>query len=131
MTTPDTLQEKLRDIHVTTSYEGYNPNTRTHETTAREVYLTDDAIAQILQALTDAGYKSPSEVDGIIYEYKHYQALALIGKMTGQEFYDRFKAELNSGGLAHVLKGYESDDIDSVFGVVETVAKRAAGVSDE
>lgn len=102
----DTLDEKLRPIvkAIIDARQYIDGDTR---------YMTneelDDAIAQIKQAIKDAGYVQ-------------YEKSMLHNFKTGQEWYDRFFEETKSMRLAYIPLTGEN---------VDKAAKRAAGLDTE
>lgn len=81
--------------------------------------LSDEQVAQILQALQEEGYISPEMVDEIGKQQLDFGHR--WGMMTGSEWFSRFKAELDSGlALPEPMRLW-----------VVKCAEVAAGVSDE
>jgi hypothetical protein len=121
MTTPQTLEEKLRAIVselMLNEHEWYDQHKA-------------NAVAQILQAFEEAGY---IKVTGTQEQQAALANMMLGNKvMTGQEFYIRFKAELASEVFQDNVPQINGQPSDVHVAVNECIlaVKRAAGVSDE
>lgn len=88
--------------------------------------LLDDSVAAIHQAYKDAGY-----IKVTIHSTKATTTFSLPVYMSGSEWMERFTEELRSSQLGHVLKGYEPEDVQAVFTIVEEVAKAASDVKED
>jgi hypothetical protein len=82
-----------------------------------------DAVAEIKQAFADAGYMTPQE--RVDWHKKHFTQ----DHMTGQEWYDRFKAELQRQGPP-TLEARMAYPEEIEANVLEA-AQRAAGINDK
>lgn len=134
MSTPQILDDKLRVVlnEVRANAIAWDANRGVR---------TDEAIADIKQAFREAGYKQ-----GLTYEDAVSAATTLKfvkeqNLMTGQEFYDRFKAELiqkpTDFKYPEILNQAEAmgiDITDKKYEIMEyqilSAARRAAGVSE-
>lgn len=104
-----TLQEKLRAILQQLAVKNIG---REHPT------LVSDEVAQILQAFKDAGYRRSMYA----MQWEGKKTIHTQPKMTGQEFYDRFKAELDT-----LYKGKLADD---GYYLSIHAARSAAGITE-
>lgn len=86
--------------------------------------ITARTIAQIKQAFAEAGWHHSPLVD---YQFKRIESGEL---MTGQEWFERFSAEI--GKLSHVSidKDYQLDYSRTVKRMLEA-ARKASGIENE
>lgn len=93
MSLEERLREILEDICIFTAnayggFEGFDPD---------DVEHTENAIADILQAITDAGYVHQGETDGITVEKMDSETIT----MSGTEWLERFENELSNLPTSH------------------------------
>jgi hypothetical protein len=116
-TTPldDKLRDFLNEVCESFYWEGANP-----EKVKRDEF--PDWIAELKQAFADAGYMTPQE--RVDWHKKHFTQ----DHMTGQEWYDRFKTELQRQGPPTLeLRMAYPEEIEA--NVLEA-AQRAAGINE-
>lgn len=113
-----TLDEKLREIfaqYTDTYDEPLLPN---------DFIDRNNILAQIKQAFMQEGWEPKISTKWALKAFEKNQR-EMYGMMTGQEWYDRFKTEIES------LKSPDLDDWHFTHLEVLAVAKKASGLSRE